>query len=238
MNMINKGIPYFPTPANFFDEEVMELLEAKFGVLASYIVMRLLCKIYKEGYYISWGKEQNLIFVRKVGGGIKEDMMEKIVDLLLEKGFFHKETYEKYGILTSEQIQRVWFEATTRRKIDFSQLPYLLETKKKKGMQKEELNAENADIFETQEEVSQENADISRQTKLKETKLATHNIAGLMESLDNHKVTDPKEKQTILRLSDYGRKGTQVWKLLSNTAWSKIGAPGKYIIAALASGRK
>ena len=171
--------------------------------------------------------------------------MEKIVDLLLEKGFFHKETYEKYGILTSEQIQRVWFEATTRRKIDFSQLPYLLETKKKKGMQKEELNAENADI--------------SRQTKLKETKLnheeeetnvvsieipgyaynlATHNIAGLMESLDNHKVTDPKEKQTILRLSDYGRKGTQVWKLLSNTAWSKIGAPGKYIIAALASGRK
>lgn len=102
MNMINKGIPYFPTPANFFDEEVMELLEAKFGVLASYMVMRLLCKIYKEGYYISWGKEQNLIFVRKVGGGIKEDMMEKIVDLLLEKGFFHKETYEKHGILTSE----------------------------------------------------------------------------------------------------------------------------------------
>ena len=25
--MINKGIPYFPTPANFFDEEVMELLK-------------------------------------------------------------------------------------------------------------------------------------------------------------------------------------------------------------------
>ena len=41
MNMINKGIPYFPTPANFFDEEVMELLEAKFGVLASYMVMIL-----------------------------------------------------------------------------------------------------------------------------------------------------------------------------------------------------
>ncbi len=59
-----------------------------------------------------------------------------------------------------------------------------------------------------------------------------------MESLDNHKVTDQKEKQTILRLSDYGRKGTQVWKLLSNTTWSKIGAPGKYIIAALAGGRK
>ena len=211
MNMINKGIPYFPTPANFFDEEVMELLEAKFGVLASYMVMRLLCKIYKEGYYISWGKEQNLIFVRKVGGGIKEDMMEKIVDLLLEKGFFHKETYEKHGILTSEQIQGVWFEATTRRKIDFSQLPYLLETKQRKRIHKDELNKENANIFPTQEEVSSENADISRQTKLKETKLnteeeeisnasfeipeyaynqATHNMNGLIESLEHHKVTN------------------------------------------------
>ena len=59
MNMINKGIPYFPTPANFFDEEVMELLEAKFGVLASYMVMRLLCKIYKEGYYISWERTKS-----------------------------------------------------------------------------------------------------------------------------------------------------------------------------------
>lgn len=120
MSMINKGIPYFPTPANFFDEEIMELLEAKFGILSSYIVMRLLCKIYKEGYYISWGKEQSLIFVRKVGGGIKEEVMEKIIELLLEKEFFNKDIYEKYGVLTSEQIQKVWLEATVRRKIDFS----------------------------------------------------------------------------------------------------------------------
>lgn len=125
MSMINKGIPYFPTPANFFDEEIMELLEAKFGILSSYIVMRLLCKIYKEGYYISWGKEQSLIFVRKVGGGIKEEVMEKIIELLLEKEFFNKDIYEKYGVLTSEQIQKVWLEATVRRKIDFSKLPYL-----------------------------------------------------------------------------------------------------------------
>lgn len=150
MSIINKGISYFPTPANFFDEETIELLEAKFGVLASYVVLRLLCKIYKEGYYISWGKEQSLIFVRKVGGGINEEMMVKIMELLLEKGFFHKETYEQYGVLTSERIQEVWFEATIRRKIDFSQLPYILETKRRKGKQKEVTNNENADISSTQ----------------------------------------------------------------------------------------
>ena len=258
MSMISKGIPYFPTSANFFEEEVMELLEAKFGILSSYIVMRLLCKIYKEGYYISWGKEQSLIFIRKIGGEIKEEMMENIVDLLLQKGFFHKETYEKYGVLTSERIQKVWLEATVRRKIDFSKLLYLLDVKQKNSKQKGDSNKENADILPTQEELSPENDDIFRQTKLNQTKLyseeedkrdasfeipgyaynqATHNINGLIESLDRYKVTNPEEKQTILRLSDYGRKGTQVWRLFSSTSWSKIGAPGKYIIAALTNKR-
>lgn len=171
MSMINKGIPYFPISANFFEEEVMELVEAKFGILASYIVLRLLCKIYKEGYYISWGKEQNLIFARKIGEGIKEDMIEKIVELLLEKEFFHKETYDQYGVLTSEQIQKVWMEATVRRKIDYSQLPYLLAPKEKNGRQKGGLNKENVDILQTQVKVSPENDDIFRQTKLNQTKL-------------------------------------------------------------------
>lgn len=259
MSMINKGIPYFPTPANFFDEEIMELLEAKFGILSSYIVMRLLCKIYKEGYYISWGKEQSLIFVRKVGGGIKEEVMEKIIELLLEKEFFNKDIYEKYGVLTSEQIQKVWLEATVRRKIDFSKLPYLLEVRPRNGKQKGGTNKKDADIFKADAEVNPENEDISGQTKPNQNKLSseeeetsnasfeipgyaynqtTHNVTGLLESLERHKVTDLKEKQAIMKLSDYGRKGTQIWRLFSNTTWGKIGAPGKYIIAALTNKQK
>lgn len=259
MSMINKGIPYFPTPANFFDEEIMELLEAKFGILSSYIVMRLLCKIYKEGYYISWGKEQSLIFVRKVGGGIKEEVMEKIIELLLEKEFFNKDIYEKYGVLTSEQIQKVWLEATVRRKIDFSKLPYLLEVRPENGKQKGGTNKKDADIFKADAEVNPENEDISGQTKPNQNKLSseeeetsnasfeipgyaynqtTHNVTGLLESLERHKVTDLKEKQAIMKLSDYGRKGTQIWRLFSNTTWGKIGAPGKYIIAALTNKQK
>lgn len=259
MSMINKGISYFPTSANFFEEEVMELLEAKFGVLSSYIVMRLLCKIYKEGYYITWGKEQSLIFVRKIGGGIKEDMMEKIIELLVEKGFFNKDFYEQHSILTSEHIQKVWLEATVRRKIDFSQLPYLLKVKQENGKQKGGVNKKDASISLAETEVNAENGDIFGQTKEKESKpdieeeettvasfeipayaynQATHNVRGLLESLESHKVMDVKEKHAILKLTDYGRKGTQIWKLFSNTAWSKIGAPGKYLIAALTNKQK
>ena len=134
-----------------------------------------------------------------------------------------------------------------------------MEVRPGNGKQKGGTNKKDADIFKADAEVNPENEDISGQTKPNQNKLsseeeetsnasfeipgyaynqATHNMNGLIESLERHKVTNLKERQTILRLSDYGRKGTQVWKLLSNTAWSKIGAPGKYIIAALASGRK
>lgn len=256
------GIPYFPVNANFFEEDVLELLEAQFGIRASYIVMRLLCKIYKEGYHIPWGKEQSLIFIRKIGGEINEETMDRIVELLLEKGFFHKKSYEEYSILTSEQIQKVWLEATVRRKRDFSKLPYLLtmaDNPQGNGKQKEDTSKENADHLPTQGELNLENEDNSEQTKLNKTKALTeeegtshpsfeipeyaynkdtHNIAGLIESLEHYKVTDPKEQQTILKLTDYGRKGTQVWKLFPNTNWAKIGAPGKYIIAVLANERK
>jgi len=185
--------------------------------------------------------------------------MEKIIELLLEKEFFNKDIYEKYGVLTSEQIQKVWLEATVRRKIDFSKLPYLLEVRAGNGKQKGGTNKKDADIFKTDAEVNPENEDISGQTKPNQNKLSseeeetsnasfeipgyaynqtTHNVTGLLESLERHKVTDLKEKQAIMKLSDYGRKGTQIWRLFSNTTWGKIGAPGKYIIAALTNKQK
>ena len=72
-------------------------------------------------YYISWGKEQSLIFVRKVGGGIKEEVMEKIIELLLEKEFFNKDIYGlnflpltiKLFYNTSPICMYIWFFSAT-----------------------------------------------------------------------------------------------------------------------------
>lgn len=273
MSLEYMGIPYFPVTSNFFEEDVPELLEAKFGIRASYLLIRLLSKIYKDGYYITWGKEQCVIFLRKVGGEVTEENMNRIIDLLLDKGFFDKESYEKFGVLTSESIQKVWMEATFRRKRDSSKMPYLLipitESKTRKCKQKVKPSEENADNLPFQEELNPENDCNFEQSKLNKTKqektkesssekeedergremsdvpfvipgyaynTATHNINGLIESLSRYKVTDSGELKSIFRLSDYGRKGTQVWKLFANTSWSKIEAPGRYIIAALTKG--
>ncbi|WP_289292706.1 Lin1244/Lin1753 domain-containing protein, partial [Bacteroides sp. 41_26] len=61
------GIVYFPTKAAFFEGAVSESLEAKYGIKGPYLVIKILCKIYKEGYYIQWDEEQCEIFAYKLG---------------------------------------------------------------------------------------------------------------------------------------------------------------------------
>ena len=257
------GIVYFPTKAAFFEGAVSESLEAKYGIKGPYLVIKILCKIYKEGYYIEWDEEQCEIFAYKLGREYTKEEVGSIINILIEKGFFDKESYEKYRILTSVDIQRVWLEATSRRKRDLAKLPYLLEEVKCKEeeikcKQKESTNSENANIFPVQMELSPENADIFRQSKVKESKVEekkkrgedsvlppppeyalnkkTHNYDGLLLALDRIKVTDVGDVKAILRMSNYGEIGNPVWKVLAQTSWAKIGMPGKYLIKVLRSG--
>ena len=258
------GIVYFPTKATFFEGAVSESLEAKYGIKGPYLVIKILCKIYKEGYYIQWDEEQCEIFAYKLGREYTKEEVDSIIGILIEKGFFDKNSYEEHRILTSVDIQRVWLEATSRRKRDLTKLPYLLEEVKCKEeeikcKQKESTNSENANIFPVQMELSLENADIFRQSKVKESKVEekkkkkeeedsilppppeyalnkkTHIYDGLLLELERIKVTDTGDIKAILRMSNYGEIGTPVWKVLAQTSWAKIGMPGKYLIKILRS---
>ena len=188
--------------------------------------------------------------------------VDSIISILIEKGFFDKESYEKHRILTLIDIQRVWLEDTVLRKSWLTKLPYLLEEVKCKEeeikcKQKESSNSENANIFPVQMELSLENADIFRQSKVKESKVEekkkreedsalppppeyafnkkTHNYDGLLLALDRIKVTEVGDIKAILRMSNYGEISTPVWKVLAQTSWAKIGMPGKYLIKILRS---
>lgn len=61
----------------------------------------------------------------------------------------------------------------------------------------------------------------------------THNFEGLMERLQQLKVTNPQEINAIAQLSDYGRMGTKIWRILYRTEWHSIKAPGRFLIAGL-----
>lgn len=127
MAMSYGGIMYFPLNVSFFEDAPIELVEAKYGLAGVGAVMKLLCKLHKEkGYYLMWDKEQCTLFAHKAG--IAEEVMEKIIEILIEKRFFEPEYFKQQGVLTSENIQKMWWEATKRRKRDFASLPYLMES--------------------------------------------------------------------------------------------------------------
>lgn len=66
----------------------------------------------------------------------------------------------------------------------------------------------------------------------------THNYQGLMEELERQKITDIHELNAILRLTDFGRLGGKIWKILyelnsSPQMKARILMPGKYILKLL-----
>ena len=278
------GINYFPVGVNFMEENAMEVIEAKYGIKGSAIVLKLMCKIYKEGYYIRWDEEQCLIFANKAGREVQAEEVQGIIEILFTKGILDRNSYQENGILTSESIQKVWMEATKRRKRELSELPYLMVKPENENGKADTPPAlqeiQQPELFKKEKTpvnpknvvhhvaVDAKNACNSGQSKVKEKKAEenkefppsappkgegeerkgdsaylpipgyafntmTHNYSGLMDTLKRLSITDTGEVNSILRLSDYGRKGTTVWKLIANTCWSDIGAKGRYLIAAL-----
>ena len=278
------GINYFPIGVNFMEENAMEVIEAKYGIKGPAIVLKLLCKIYKEGYFIRWDEEQCLIFANKAGREVQAAEVQGIIEILFIKGILDRNSYLENGILTSESIQKVWLEATKRRKRELSELPYLMvrpekengkpdnastqqEIEQLKPLKEGKASADTGNVVH-HVAVNAKNACNSGQSKVKENKAEenkefppsappegkeeerkedsaslpipgyafntmTHNYPGLTDTLKRLGINEVSEVNAILRLSDYGRKGTTVWRLIANTCWSDIGAKGRYLIAAL-----
>ncbi|WP_050550883.1 MULTISPECIES: DUF4373 domain-containing protein [Bacteroides] len=280
------GINYFPIGVNFMEENAMEVIEAKYGIKGPAIVLKLLCKIYKEGYFIRWDEEQCLIFANKAGREVQAAEVQGIIEILFIKGIMNRNSYLENGILTSESIQKVWLEATKRRKRELSELPYLMvrpekesgkpdnastqqEIERPKPLKEGKVAIGTGDVAVSPGNVvhdvavNAKNACNSGQSKVKKSRAKenkelppsappkgkeeermedsaslpipgyafntmTHNYPGLTDTLQRLGINEVSEVNAILRLSDYGRKGTTVWRLIANTCWSDIGSKGRY----------
>jgi len=114
--MGNQGIDYFPLNVDFFNDDKIELIEGEFGLKGSTIAIRLLCKIYHEGYYYQWGDDECLLFAKKMGDGIVPGLVKEVVQRLVKRSFFDERLFNSFQILTSKGIQKRYFEASKRRK--------------------------------------------------------------------------------------------------------------------------
>lgn len=115
-NRCKVGLDYFPFDATFFEDDKIQLIHAEHGSKGVMVAIKLLCKIYKEGYFYRWGEDECLLFVKNAGSEFEVEFVNQVISSLIKRKFFDKDRLDKYGILTSAGIQKRYFDATVRYK--------------------------------------------------------------------------------------------------------------------------
>lgn len=138
---IKTKIDYFPIDC--CDDTRMKLIEVRYGLVAYAVYVKLLQRIYgNKGYYMNWDEDVSLLFSGE--HNIAVEALDSIVAEMLKRGIFHKELYEKYGILTSAEIQEQYLFVISKRKCK-----ELEERFKLINSEKTEVNSEETPINST-----------------------------------------------------------------------------------------
>ena len=115
MGRIKQGLDYFPLNTDFMHDRVVRRVMKREGDSAFTILLYTLSYLYSgEGYYIHVDND----FYDELSDQLfstDNDSVRRVLHLFVEYGFFDSSLYERYGILTSADIQRQFLFITKRR---------------------------------------------------------------------------------------------------------------------------
>ncbi len=109
-----EGLDYFPLDVDMCQDDKIYILEVECGLEGFGLLIKLLMKIYKEGYYIKWNDKVAKIFAHK--NSVDVNVINNLIETALNNDLFNNNLYKKFSILTSKGIQKRYFKATSRRK--------------------------------------------------------------------------------------------------------------------------
>ena len=200
-----KKLSYFPMDTQFFENEKIEMLMANFGFEASGVYIKLLCKIYTNGYYMRWNETICKVFTYSLHSRFNSKKVQQIIDFLVEFNFFNKKLFLEHQILTSKGIQERFFEIISRRKnFVCENVEYLLvpipkrfsESKNASKMQQSSpLNDEKCNIS---VDSTGENVDISKQSKVKESIVKESKVKNLYSSSSSFACACAREANGVI----------------------------------------
>jgi hypothetical protein len=116
------GLDYFPFDVDFFNDEKIVAIAGEFGLKGEITVVKLLCAVYRNGYFIVWSDMLKMKMLHSLPG-VSAELLDQIVNRLVKWGFFDKPLFDSVRVLTSRGIQRRFFNSTKRR-LDYDDLPY------------------------------------------------------------------------------------------------------------------
>lgn len=84
-----EGLDYFPLDVGIFEDEKIEAIAGEFGIKGELAVIKLLCAIYKKGYFILWDDLSQAVIeeVGEVGAALarnnENDLRDGIGDMVV-----------------------------------------------------------------------------------------------------------------------------------------------------------
>ena len=109
---------------DFFEDERIMAISGEFGLEGEMVAVKLLCMIYRKGYFTLWQDLQKYKLLRSLPG-VSLELLERIVRRLVSWGFFDEDLFYAADVLTSKDIQKRYFNAIKRR-TGMADLPHLL----------------------------------------------------------------------------------------------------------------
>ena len=191
-----QGIPYFPYPSA--NDDKLRFLEAKFRLKGTAIYLRLLQKIYSQnGYYYAISDKTISLLKMELNLSATDCIISEIIDFCLQEEIWSQEMYDKYNILTSEEIQKEYLNAVRKRKNIQLNQDYLLGFALQFCKSAEETQKTAEETQKTAEELNKEKK--TKQNK-KDSKLINKNIYNNLNACTGARVRERKdfERQPII----------------------------------------
>ena len=101
---IKTGLDYFPFDVDFFNDEKIVPIAGEFGLKGELTTIKLLCAVYRNGYYVEWTEMLKFKLLKELPG-VSVGLLEQIVGRLVKWGFFDSKLFENSSVLTSRGIQ-------------------------------------------------------------------------------------------------------------------------------------
>jgi len=108
-----KGLDYFPLDSDFFEDQKIKILKARYGADGVTIYLYLLCEIYKNGFFIHATED----FYYVMSDDLRMDIVKirQVLNFLLERSLFDNTLFQSDKVLTSIGIQRRYQAAVKER---------------------------------------------------------------------------------------------------------------------------
>ena len=241
-----QGLDYFPFDVGFFGDQKIRILKARYGADGIAVYVKLLCDVYKEGYFLPVDDWADYVFVMSDEIGATVDKVEQIITFLRNRAMIrvYRESeltgYEWDAVITSHGIQKRYAEALKSRKKGIEEIKrgfWLLTEKEEAEIKAFYKSAKNGSFSENNPDKSENNPNKSEKNAIKESKVICTDVPRARgEFFKEFPQVQPKASETAdfegIDFDKLKEKFRQSKKLLqTRRAWSWVTAHYEKILA-------